>query len=139
MNFRRLFFFIVICGSLRAQTIVFSYDAGGNMIERKLQVIPGGRLGNFGAPNDTTNSEPINFKVFPNPTNTSITIAGELPPNIGEAKVYLLNVGGQVLKQDVYIGQSKSLNVQDLKSGIYFLELIYSQKKKSTYKIIVTN
>lgn len=139
MNFRWLFFLMVLCSGFRAQTIVFSYDKGGNMIERKLQVMAGARVGNFNSPIDSIQAETLSFKVFPNPTNTSITIEGQLPSDISEAKIHLLNVGGQVLKQDLYTGQSKSLNVQDLKSGIYFLELIYSQKKKSTYKIIVTN
>jgi hypothetical protein len=119
------------------RTIVFSHGKSGKLTERKLQVSQGARLGKTNSPVDT--SKALNFKIFPNPTNTTINIEGELPENVSEAQVSVLNLSGQVLKKDTYTGQAKAINVEDLKSGMYLLELIYSKKKKETYKIIITN
>lgn len=123
---------------LAAQTIGFSYDAGGNMTQRSLQVLAGAKLSNL--TKDSLVTPELNFKIYPNPTNTDLKIEGELPDKISSAKIALLNVNGQVLRQDIYYsGELKSINVSDLKAGMYILELQYSKKKKSSYKIIVTN
>ena len=125
----------------KAQTsVVFTYDAAGNMIERKIQVIipiPGARLSN---PLDSTEvPPPLNFKIYPNPAQNYVTIEGRLPENCDEAKVQVINSTGQLLKTTTYTGDTKTVDVSDLKNGIYVLEIIYSKKQKSTYKIVVTN
>lgn len=120
-----------------AQTIGFSYDAGGNVTQRSLQVIGGGRLGNL-TKSDSIIEPSQNFKVFPNPASTVLNIEGDLPENIHSADITLLTVNGQILKRDVYAGKSKTLDVSELKNGIYILDINYSRQKRSTYKIIVT-
>ena len=117
-------------------SIAFSYDKKGRMTQRKLQVMVGGRIGNFDQKKDSAQRP---FKVFPNPTNTSVNIEGPLPEHIDQGEVVLLNMSGQVLKTDKYTGQSKNLMVSDLNPGIYILEIRYSKDEKSVYKIIVNN
>src|SRR5687767_9941298 len=99
--------FLLIGGGLSAQeenTIVFSYDAAGNMIERKLQVVMAGRLENAQKRNDTSEIIPAqNFKIFPNPTNQYLNIEGDLPKDFTEAKINLLSINGQILKEDTYV------------------------------------
>jgi hypothetical protein len=116
--------------------VSFGYDAGGNMVQRSIQVMPGGRFGNFNTPKDSAQRE---FKVFPNPTNQFLNIEGALPENTTSGELSLINMNGQVLKKDSYTGQPKALPVYDLKPGMYLLEIRYSKKEKSTYKIIVNN
>jgi hypothetical protein len=130
--------FLLCLNNLKGQedNVVFSYDAAGNIIERGIQVMPGGRIGNFNAPKDSAQRE---FKVFPNPTNQFLTIEGTLPENTTSGELSLINMNGQVLKKDSYAGQSKTMTVNDLKPGMYLLEIRYSKKEKSTYKIIVNN
>ena len=130
----------------KSQTnVVFSYDNAGNIIQRQIQIMPplpggGGRYINPDSSKDTNNiTTPINFKIYPNPAQTYLTIEGNLPENTNEAKLQLLSNTGQVLKTNFYTGETKTVDVSDLKNGIYLLEIIYSKKQKSTYKIIITN
>ncbi len=136
---------MVLCASLltgiyhlKAQegNIVFSYDAAGNMTQRRIQVLVGGRIGQPQLPKDSVQRA---FSVYPNPTSQYLTIEGALPENINSGDVRLLNLNGQILKTDTYTGQPKTLPVQDLKPGLYLLEVRYSKKNKSTYKIIISN
>jgi hypothetical protein len=120
-------------------TVLFSYDRAGNMVERKLQVLFGGRPAlTKKDPHDSVAILP-SLKIFPNPTNQYLNIEGELRENFKEADVILSDLDGKVLKTEKYYGNSKTLNVTDLKSGMYLLEIRYSKKERDTYKIIVTN
>ncbi len=136
-----LVFLTFINAKGQTNSIVFTYDIGGNMIQRQLQVIPplppgGNRLS---IPKDSTEILPaLNFKIFPNPTNQYINIEGELPKEFEEAKITLLNSEGKILKTETYNGQTKTMDVSDLKNGLYMLEVNYSKNKRSTYKIIVS-
>ncbi len=130
--------------SLKAQSVIaFSYDNAGNVIQRKLTVMPPSQRPGFQSPlshseqKDSLNQ--IEFKVFPNPTNDLINIEGPLPEGVVDAKLYLINNGGQVMKSDIYNGTLKQVIVNDLKPGIYYLEVNYSKKHSSNYKIIITN
>lgn len=134
---------LVLCASLlffiqvfKAQdgAIGFSYDAGGNLTERRLQVMPGGRIGKFNSPPDTLQHP---FKVYPNPTSQYLSIEGALPENVSSGEISLMSINGQILRTDTYTGQLKTLPVADLKPGLYLLQISYSKKQKSTYKIIV--
>jgi hypothetical protein len=116
--------------------LAFSYDAGGNMIERKVQVMIGGRIGNFNEPKDSMQLE---FKVFPNPTNQFINIEGELPEGTASGELFLRTVNGQIVKRDIYKGQAKTIPVLGLNPGLYLLEIWYSKDRKSDYKIIISN
>ncbi len=130
--------------NLNAQTtIAFTYDAAGNMIQRQVLVIPpipngGARFAN--TPKDSSEiAPPLNFKIYPNPAQTYVNIEGELPKEVSEAKWQLLSSTGQVLKTGTYNGTLQSVSVQDLKSGLYMLEILYNKKQRSTYKIVVSN
>jgi hypothetical protein len=130
--------FVVFSMHLFAQenTIAFSYDASGNLVERKVQVMIGGRIGNFNAPKDSLQ---LDFKVFPNPTNQSINIEGELPEGTTSGELFLRTVNGQIVKRDIYKGQAKTIPVLGLNPGLYLLEIWYSKELKSNYKIIISN
>ncbi len=137
-------FLLCLIYKTKAQTsIVFTYDAAGNMIQRKIQVIipaPGARFINPNNPQDSSEvAPPLNFKIYPNPAQNYVTIEGKLPENCNEAKVIISTSTGQLLKTTTYTGDTKTVDVSDLKNGIYLLEIIYSKKQKSTYKIVVTN
>jgi len=126
---------------LHAQnSVVYSYDSGGNQIQRKILVNVGMRLANPNGTKDSIPSKPLaNLKLFPNPTNQNLNLEGRLPDNIKEADVRLMNISGQVLKTDTYQGGSKSLDVSGLNDGLYLLELSFSKKEKVSYKIIITH
>lgn len=138
---------LIFCRPQRtiSQTLVFTYDAAGNMIKRQLQIVPPIPPGNarFGTPiNPKDSSEvapPLAFKVYPNPAQLMVTLDGELPKEVSEAKIRLLTTNGQVLKEDTYTGNFKQLDVSQFKNGSYLLEVQYSKKQRSTYHLIISN
>lgn len=138
-------FFLFISNIGKAQTtLAYTYDAAGNMIQRQIQIIPPIPNQRPSNPFESTEQKKdsisdIQFKIYPNPAQTFVTIEGKLPENCSEAKVQLLNSTGQILKINTYNSETKTMDVSDLKNGIYLLEIICNKKQKSTYKIIVTN
>jgi hypothetical protein len=136
-------FFAGFATKAQTNSIVFTYDAAGNVIQRELQVLPPCptcERFSFQTPKDSTEvSPPLDFKIYPNPAQNIVTIEGKLPKDCQEARVQLINSTGQLLKTTTYTGNIKTIDVSDLKYGIYLLEIIYSKKQKSTYKIVVTN
>lgn len=136
-----LIFLMSIFGinNLDAQnTISFSYNSAGGMTERKLQVIPqpGARMKRQTGLVDSTF---VDFKVYPNPTNSNLNIEGPLPSDVKEGKITFLNATGQFIKSDVYSGQLKTISVAELSKGVYFMEIKFSEKEAKSYKIIVSN
>ncbi|MDI9340015.1 MAG: T9SS type A sorting domain-containing protein [Sediminibacterium sp.] len=131
--------------SAQAQTIQFTYDAGGNMIQRQVQVMPPIPPGSarFGLPLSKTDSTevtpPIDFKVYPNPATNAVTLDGTLPEGIREAKVRILTTNAQVLLEQVYAGGREQIDVSRLTNGLYLMEVQYSKKQKSTYRLVISH
>jgi hypothetical protein len=131
---------VISISNTKAQNVVsFSYDGAGNMVQRQVNVsfqakVTPPILKDSIAPDQT----PV-FIVFPNPTKDFVNVSGALPDGSTEAKLFLMNISGQVLKTDSYNGEAKSVPVNDLKPGIYFLQVVYSKDHSSNYKIIITN
>ena len=70
-----------------------------------------------------------NFHIYPNPASKEFTIDIE---NLILEKVNIYNILGQLVKTEI----TKIINIENLKSGIYNLEII-SNKGKSTKKLII--
>jgi hypothetical protein len=127
-----------------AQNIIaYTYDVSGNMIQRQLQVIPpipGAKFSNpFSNPEEKNDSlNVIQFKVYPNPSNDVLNIEGDLPSETESAQMFLFNTTGQILLSYKYYGDKKQINVNSFKAGLYYLEVKYSKKHSSNYKIIIT-
>ena len=135
---------IFLCLSLFAfpqeGTFSFNYDAGGNLIERKVMVLPQFRMALNNTRSDSAKKEePVPFKVFPNPTYEYLNIEGNLPDDFEKAELSLLTINGQKIQQDEYLGAKKSIFVGNLANGVYFLEVKYSKDGISRFKIIVNH
>lgn len=123
---------MLFCVNLFSQNAIkFDYDAGGNMTQRYIQVV------------SLRIAKPINdsllqFSVYPNPAKEQITIEGPLDNNTKEAQVLLYNINGAVVKQDTYNGTKKTYPLTGFKTGIYFLEVQYSKKQSSSYRIVIS-
>jgi hypothetical protein len=113
-------------------TIKFAYDKAGNITQRYIQVTT------LRLPDTAPKDSVLTFKIYPNPTSDQIFIDGPLKDNVKEAEVLLYNISGSVLKQDVYYGTKKAYQLKGLTTGIYFLEIKYSKKESSTYRILIT-
>ena len=98
----------------------------------------GGYLGNLGngyfhtPPCLPTNVEIVDkprLLVFPNPTNHEVYVLSEK----GNLQLKLINLEGKLIKST--LGQK--INVQELNSGIYLLEIWQENHKIETHKIMV--
>jgi len=142
MNLNRVFFvclFVTYLNTLQSQnTIVFTYNAGGGLTERKLQVQQQGARLNWGS-NVVDSTMVDNLKVYPNPASTHLTIEGPMPVDSKTGRISFLNAGGQIVKSDTYLGELKTITVNDLANGIYFMEIEFSRKDRKSYKIIITH
>ncbi len=76
------------------------------------------------------------FNVYPNPTSDDIvTIEGEFIPETAQCNIY--NAMGQLVKAtEVYTDGSFTLNVSELGSGVYFIELIGSERNYKSKLLI---
>ncbi|MEQ3662892.1 MAG: T9SS type A sorting domain-containing protein, partial [Flavobacterium sp.] len=72
------------------------------------------------------------FRVYPNPVNDILTIVNELSSN---SKLTIVDINGRIVKQVSSSTSLTSINVSDLNSGIYFVN-IETEEGKSTKKII---
>lgn len=129
-------------GLLRAQeqSIQFSYDQAGNLIERKLQSFFLGRIAPF--QRDTVKSDSLIFAIYPNPTNDLLNIDRivKIDDKQKAGSTYkLVTINGQVVSSGVDLIEHATVNVSNLASGIYFLVIINEEKDKSIYKIIKSN
>ncbi|MBI3519890.1 MAG: T9SS type A sorting domain-containing protein [Bacteroidetes bacterium] len=126
---------LLLTGSylLSQNAIKFDYDAGGNITQRYVQIV-NLKLKN----NNQTKDSVLNFSVYPNPAKDNFYIEGPLAENTKEAKVLLYDINGAIVKEDFYYGTKKSFPLNGYITGIYFLEIKYSKKQSSTFRILIT-
>ena len=101
-------------------------------------------LNNFNFPNGDSRvfyNEPLNaqqietvsnFNIIPNPVENTFSIQTE---SAGSNDVTIFDVSGSVINTYTNIKKSDAINIEDLKSGLYFLE-IKNNKGISTIKLI---
>lgn len=130
--------FIFFAVAFSKAQVIFTYDNGGNLTERKIQIINPNRLSS-GDSKEIKKDSALSFKIYPNPTNDFINIEGKLSEDATQSEVFILNSNGMLVRKETYDGTFKSIKVSDLASGIYFVEIKYEKKKSANYKIIITN
>jgi hypothetical protein len=76
---------------------------------------------------------PMDLAVYPNPANTTISLKNSSSMNI--QSIALVNMSGQIVKQiNNYNGDA--INVQDLRSGVYFVRVMTHDNALNTLKFI---
>lgn len=81
-------------------------------------------------------TELSSFRVFPNPTNEKVNLVIEQAFDYGT--IHLYNAQGVLLKSFNLEHQSYSINVNDLKNGLYFLEVQLNGENSTSQSFIVT-
>jgi len=74
----------------------------------------------------------LNFTLYPNPANHSIKIQG-IDLNNG-VHIKIISIDGKIMKDE--IATQSTINVSDLNSGMYFLELMDAKGKAGVTKFI---
>lgn len=83
--------------------------------------------------NESNNSDQL-IKVYPNPAHSIIYVDVE---NIEEnTSVFVTTMLGQIVKNERVNTKHTPLNIYDLPSGIYFIQLINNSNIVSTYKFV---
>ena len=104
------FFFIAALSTMnfnninaQSGTLVFSHDQNGNLTERKIQVLQqGGSRLIRNLEKDSLLAVQNDFKVYPNPASSELTVEGELPGKSKRGRVIFLNTAGQEITSEVY-------------------------------------
>jgi len=78
-------------------------------------------------------SEIANVKVYPNPSNGHVTISGN---KIKGGTVEVINTIGARVKKIQLSSDKQHLNLEELKSGVYFIQ-IEKDNKRGTQKLII--
>jgi len=117
--------------------IVFDYDASGNRIQRKLQIIPCDvQSGKTAQQNDVQESAvPLQVNAYPNPTQDKINI--ELPEDGSsiESKIELYDLNGKILHSVISPLLQIQVDVSGFTGGTYLLKITRAEKF-ATYNIL---
>lgn len=136
---------------------MFAYDAGtdngtnytsGNSVTNPFQPISmisgapinGNKMGTLTITLQSVLSVPTQelfkrVKVYPNPSNGVVTISN--PTNIQLKKIEVFNVLGARIKVFTKNLDTNSLNLNDLKKGMYILKLVSEDNKTKTQRLVL--
>lgn len=78
-------------------------------------------------------------EAYPNPATNFVTIDYDMPSEVDEASVRIVNILGSVVNEQIIESGNKKLrlDVSDLKDGIYFYSIIINDYIFSTKKLII--
>ncbi len=77
--------------------------------------------------------------LYPNPASSSVNLNYDMPIEVNDARVKIVNVLGSVMKEQKIDSRNNnmSMNILDLNRGIYFYSLFINGEVYSTKKLIV--
>ncbi len=75
-----------------------------------------------------------NISVFPNPSSNMLSV--KLNPNITESNFNIIDELGKIVMSGKLNNNLSSINIQNLVTGFYWVEILVSNESKQTFKII---
>ena len=78
--------------------------------------------------------ESQNFQVYPNPTSEQLNILGEFPRG---SLLSIVNTNGQVIQTHILSEDNQSLDISELKNGLYWIQVSYEDKRLNTKSFLV--
>lgn len=136
--------------SLFAQTvcgIYFDYDAAGNRIKRyydcktilpdPMDPPPGGGVGKPAPPADSPGVALLqsgNARVFPNPTQSFVTI--EFPQALTDAHYHVYDGKGSLISSGNFKGKSCKISLQGYADGTYLIA-VKEMDKQYNFKVVL--
>lgn len=123
--------------ALLPDIIQFTYDAAGNQTQRLLCI-------NCNNKQTATYKEEVapitedNLSYYPNPVKQELNLSWQLVDNTTIVAINVYNLNGQLLKTyaDTKTNTAQIIPFQDYPTGVYVVELLYSNKQQKTIKII---
>ncbi|MBC7861465.1 MAG: PQQ-dependent sugar dehydrogenase [Bacteroidia bacterium] len=97
--------------------------------------VPNGKIYRLCAPAigfNENNFSDLSFEVFPNPAKEIVKIISEVPVSIS---VY--DLSGRIVQSDLNKNNNHTINLSEIKSGIYFVKVVNEQRNYAVKKLIV--
>lgn len=144
-----IFITFFVINSVKAQTLLFTYDAAGNQIQRELVIISVNSITSTNNVNETEQeqetllpkSNSINdnstiIELYPNPVVDLLNV--EWQSNLQITQIMLFDSMGRMLQlKKVNEGTIKeTFNLSSYSSGIYYIRLFDAFQQSKSYKII---
>ena len=118
-------------------TIVFSYDATGNRIQRNLIVIPCSDVQKTSVADSSSQSvaPTMQVNVYPNPAKDKINVEFSQDSSKDECKIFLYDIGGKIIYSSVVSSAQLQIDVSAFNTGTYLLKIVRG-KEYSTYNVL---
>jgi hypothetical protein len=116
---------------------VYNPRANNNLYDFDLFVLKVDSTGNLNTVglNDSKKIDPINYSIYPNPASNQFTI--KQYNVLEDYELKLMNINGQLIKSTQLKSQTEQqINIEGLTKGIYLYQLISSNGKIATGKLI---
>lgn len=123
--------------SSQVSAYIYSYDPSGNRISRELIILPeilkSQEVDNQSA-TDTTKLEYFAFgksvRIYPNPTSDYLNIEISNLQIENNSTVIIYDTSGRILRKMGITDNNTVLNLSDISSGLYILQLIIGEHRK---------
>ena len=146
--------FILLQVSVSAQNIHFQYDASGNRVKRWISQPIAPPQNNPSANNNTVISDDVNslissntsvslssqsdgdIKVFPNPVQDKLNVQFKGSADAEGCSLQIFDGVGKLFSREAELKNNNEINMQQAKTGTYFLIIINKEGKRMYWKLV---
>ena len=140
--------------SVSAQNIHFQYDASGNRVKRWISQPIAPPQNNPSANNNTVISDDVNslissntstslskltegdIKVFPNPVQDKLNVQFTGSADAEGCSLQIYDGAGKLFSREAELKNNNEINMQQAKTGTYFLIIINKEGKRLYWKLV---
>lgn len=124
----------------QARALVNIVTYGNRDFEEDCENGEGSRIGNFAEEDNSISvAENIQAHLFPNPNNGNFTLSYDLK-QMQEVNIHIIDITGKVVYLNTIdnLNNLVQINIQDLHSGMYFIQLLSKDNLLWTDKVIIS-
>ena len=140
--------------SVSAQNIHFQYDASGNRVKRWISQPIAPPQNNPSANNNTAIADDVNslissntstslssqsegdIKVFPNPVQDKLNVQFTGSADAEGCSLQIYDGAGKLFSREAELKNNNEINMQQAKTGTYFLIIINKEGKRLYWKLV---
>lgn len=140
--------------SVSAQNIHFQYDASGNRVKRWISQPIAPPQNNPSANNNTAIADDVNslissntstslssqsegdIKVFPNPVQDKLNVQFTGSADAEGCSLQIYDGAGKLFSREAELKNNNEINMQQAKTGTYFLIIINKEGKRMYWKLV---
>ena len=140
--------------AVSAQNIHFQYDASGNRVKRWISQPIAPPQNNPSANNNTVISDDVNslissntstslskltegdIKVFPNPVQDKLNVQFKGSADAEGCSLQIYDGAGKLFSREAELKNNNEINMQQAKTGTYFLIIINKEGKRMYWKLV---